>query len=70
MPSKNTGPKQKPKPSKEVLAMVKAVKTKRAIQRNHDDICRGSRPDCETSGREQVPISSFAALREIPRVDE
>ncbi len=38
MPSK-TGPKQKPKPSKEVLAMVKAVKAKKEIHRKREEIC-------------------------------
>ena len=53
MPSKRTGPKQKPKPSKEVLAMVQAVKAKKGIHRKRAEICPGSGPDCETNDREQ-----------------
>ncbi len=70
MSSKRTGPKQKPKPSKEVLAMVQAVRAKKGIHRKREEICQGSGPDCETSDREQVAVSSFAELREIPQVEE
>jgi hypothetical protein len=70
MPSKRTGPKQKPKPSKEVLAMVQAVKAKKGIHRKREEICQGSGPDRETSDRGQVAASSFATVGEIPQVDE
>lgn len=71
MPSKRTGPKQKPKPSKEVLAMVQAVKAKKGIHRKREEICQGSRPDCETSDASQVAAVRFASLRgQTPQVND
>ena len=37
MPPRKNGPKRKPKPSKEVLAMVKAVKAKKATYPKRKD---------------------------------
>lgn len=37
MPPRKADPKQKPKPSKEVLAMVKVIKAKKATYRKRED---------------------------------
>lgn len=70
MPPRKTGPKQKPKPSKEVLALVKAVKAKKAFHRKPEEVCQGSGPDYEPSDRGQVATSRFVPLRAIPQVNE
>lgn len=70
MPPKKTGPKQKPIPSKEVLAMVRAVKAKKAIYRKREEVCHGNGPDYEPSDTEHVPTSRFVPIRAIPQVNE
>ena len=70
MPPKKAGPKQKPKPSKEVLALVKAVKAKKAIHRKREEVCQGSGPAHEPSDIGQVATSRFVPITSIPQINE
>ena len=70
MPPKKAGPKQKPKPSKELLALVKAVKAKKAIQRRREEACQGSGPAHEPSDIGQVATSRFVPITSIPQINE